>query len=351
MHVSVNERRLADLAMLLPGYVRTGLATCNGSLLVYTAPSPYNVQSKTQNYSSSRFDRSGLYHDFHRPLLCGPRVVSLQYRHLRASSSHSRAKAALKKRKTPYHPASKIALGSRLATDEENHSKPVLQTLGTLTEEIVRLQKLKGEYYKSVDKHNDVLWFTYEECKEVSGSAVNGWIRRPASSRNPRCNGISRQCASVGLLLSYISNPETRKRVISWEQTTCSDLAPQFKDMVIARARFAKLAGFKSYFDFRSRYNMLNPRSVKHFLKNIQSQVQADAEHFVESILEQKMRDLNYGSIQELRQKLKKGKTVRDFQLYCPDAQVNWGDVFCKTAFLKSDHTESSLLIFQNNWH
>jgi Zn-dependent oligopeptidase len=48
---------------------------------------------------------------------------------------------------------------------------------------------------------------------------------------------------------------------------------PLFKEMVMSRAKVAHLAGFKSYFDYRSQKKMMDTRSVELFLKNLKSQI------------------------------------------------------------------------------
>ena len=50
----------------------------------------------------------------------------------------------------------------------------------------------------------------------------------------------------------------------------------------------------------------------------------------MESAIEQKMNALGYDfTIKKLREKLHGGMTIRDYQNYHPEAQINWADYSC----------------------
>ncbi|PMD19822.1 zincin [Hyaloscypha hepaticicola] len=124
-----------------------------------------------------------------------------------------------------------------------------------------------------------------------------------------------------------ISDPNVRERIVSWEQDTCKDLAPRFREMMLSRARVAHLKGFKSFFEYRSQFKMMNTTSVDLFLKDLKSKIDRYANAFMESAIEQKMNDLGYDfTIKNLRERLRRGKTIRDYQNNHPEAQINWGD-------------------------
>jgi Zn-dependent oligopeptidase len=127
-----------------------------------------------------------------------------------------------------------------------------------------------------------------------------------------------------------ISDPNVRKKIVSWEQDTCKDPASLFKEMVISRAKVAHLGGFSSYFDYTSQSKMMDTRSVPCFLKGMKAQVTAQTNTLIESALGEKMQALNYDfTIKDLRLGLRPGKTIRDYQLHNPEVQINWGGVSC----------------------
>jgi hypothetical protein len=328
--------------MLLPGCVRMGAAIiCGNHLLMCTSSSSYNGSSGRKS-SLNNLDPSRVYHGFCRPLLRQHLSVSLDCRLSRANSSLARAKAASRKGRIPHQPISKPQASVKLAAKGKDYPKPLLPILSAVSAEVteskslytVRLRELEKEYYQTLHKHSDVLWLTWEERKDVPSSVTNGWIRRPTDSRNPQCFGISRQTVVASHVAQRISDPNFRRKIINLEQNTCNELAPLFKEMVMARAKIAHLAGFRLYFDCKTKNKMLNLDSVRSFLTDFRSQIKLDTKVMIEHVLEQKMSDLNYDfSIPKLNKKLKSGKTIRDFQLYCPEAQIDWGDLACKLPY------------------
>lgn len=200
-----------------------------------------------------------------------------------------------------------------------------------LQNEISREAMLKANYYKAVHAHSDIFWMTGKELSGVPGSIATRWISKPADSGNPRRYGLSRQNVNFKQVAGYVSDHDVRKKLVTWEQDTCKDLAQSFKEMVVSRATIARLAGFKSYFHCRSQSKMMTTRSVELFLKDLKSRLDPPLSAFMEQIFEQKAKDLKPDfSIRELRNSLKYyGNTIRDFQNSHPATQINWGDVTC----------------------
>jgi Zn-dependent oligopeptidase len=135
----------------------------------------------------------------------------------------------------------------------------------------------------------------------------------------------------IKLVAGSVSDPDVRTKLISWEQDTCKDLAQPFKEMVVSRATIARLAGFKSYFHYRSQSHMMTTGSVERFLNDLKSWLSHAQSAFIERIFEQKVKDLNPDfSIKELRHRLKYyGNTVCEFQNAHPATQINSGDLAC----------------------
>jgi Peptidase family M3 len=324
--------------MLLPDGVRMGMVSRGGPLLICTGSPPYNVSSGRKTSCWRQLIPSRRHHTSHhghspaRAFIRQAWLTSLQFRDTRANSSLARAKAAHRKGRTPHQPANQPQTGRTAGGGESAAS--ILSALAPivtkLENERARYDKLKSDYYKAVDKDADVLWLTWKERRETPDHYANGWVSRPRDSRNSQRYGISRQNVYVRHLTEEISDPEVRKRIVNWEQDTCKDLAPLFKEMVMSRAKIGHLEGFKSYFDYRSQFKMMSSSSVERFLKGLKSQIDPCADAFMESTIEQKMKDLNYDfTIKGLRQKLKHGKTIRDYQIHHPEAQINWGDYSC----------------------
>ena len=318
--------------MLLPGGVRKGMVSCSGPLFICTGPPPYIVLSgrKVSSLNQLLLPRHHHVHNSHhghklandfRHQSCD---IPFKFRDTRANSSLARAKAARRKGRTPQQPADQPQTSG---TSNQSALTPRVTELKT---EIARHDKLKDNYYKAIDNHSDVFWLTWEERKEVPPSYHNRWVTRPQQSRNSQCYGISRQKVFAPQIAGYISDPDVRKRIISWEQDSCRDFAPAFKEMVLSRATIAHLTGLDSYFDYMSKFKMLDSRSVKRFLQRLDPQVEPLRNAFLESAIEQKMKSFNYDfTIKGLRQRLKIGTTIRDYQSYQPDAQINWGDLAC----------------------
>jgi len=200
-----------------------------------------------------------------------------------------------------------------------------------LDEAIAREQKLKADYYKAVAEHPDILWVKSIELKGVPASVATRWLQKPAQSRDQRC-GLTRQNVHANHVAAFVSNPDIRQKLISWNQDTCEDLAGSFKEMLLSRAAIARMSGYKSYFEYRSHSTsrMLSPRSVKYFLERLRSQISPHINSAVEDMVKQKIRDLDLGNIagENLCDLLEKmGKSIQDFQKFHTRAQINWGDV------------------------
>jgi hypothetical protein len=330
-------RQLKSAVMLPPGGVRKGVASCGGPLRICTWPLPYHIHSRRKTFCSNQLVPSRWQHtarNGHTSTQSLIQPISLQRRNLRANSSLARAKVVARKGHTPHQPVSKPAISGTTGVGDDAQSILLANSprASELSKEIARLGKLQSDYYDALSRHrqSDVLWLTWEERREVPSSSVNGWITRPQGSRNPKRYGISLQNVFVPQVLGCISDINVRKKIVSWEQDTCKDLAPLFKEMVMSRAKVARLAGFKSYFDYRSQKKMMDTRSVELFLKNLKSQIAPQTDAFMESALEQKMQALDYDfTIKKLRSKLRPGKTIRDYQLHEPEAQINRGDLAC----------------------
>jgi hypothetical protein len=327
--------------MLLPGVVRAGLVSCSGPLLLCTSPSPYNGGAGSKNSSPSQLGLSRRHHASNNGLRIARAcfhqswTTKLQCSASRANSSLARAKAAQTKGRTPHQPVSKLPKAS-VTTGEGDSPKPILSILSRLSPQAIelkslaeiRLGKFETDNYKAVNQHSDVLWLTWDEFKQVP---LNSYTRRPHGSHNSLPYGISRRATSIPLVAGSISNRESRQRIIRWEQDASKDFAPSFKKMLIYRANIARLAGCKSYFEYMSQSKMVGSRYVKHFLDGLGSQIEPLRSALVERLVEEKMRDLNYDyTTKDLHQKLQPGKTIRDYQLYNPDSQIDWGDFCCK---------------------
>ena len=183
-----------------------------------------------------------------------------------------------------------------------------------LKNENARHEKLKADYYKAVSEDSDTLWLTWQERREVPDILGSRWITRPSGSGNAQRYGLSRQNFFIPDVTGTISDPNVRERIVSWEQDTCKDLAPRFREMMLSRARVAHLKGFKSFFEYRSQFKMMNTSSVDLFLKDLKSKIDRYAKAFMESAIEQKMNDLGYDfTIKNLRERLHRGKTIRDY--------------------------------------
>ena len=330
-------RQLKSAVMLPPGGVRKGVASCGVPLRTCTGPLQYHIHSRRKTFCSNQLVPSRWQHTARKGHTSTQALIqptSLQRQNSRANSSLTRAKVAARKGHTPHQPANKPATsGTTGVGDDAQSILPAISPRASeLSKEIARLGKLQANYYDALSRHrqSDVLWLTWEERRGVPSSSVNGWITRPQESRNSKRYGISLQNVFVPHVVGCISDINVRKKILSWEQDTCKELAPLFKEMVISRAKVAHLAGFKSYFDYRSQKKMMDTRSVELFLKNLKSQIAPHADAFMESALEQKMQALDYDfTIKKLRSKLRPGKTIRDYQLHDPEAQINWGDLAC----------------------
>jgi Peptidase family M3 len=327
--------------MLLPGGVRRGAVSCSGPLLLCGGFLPYKIHSGRNTSCSNYLLQSRRQHRSHRGRIFAHALLRqswaslLQCRSSRANSSLARAKAALRKGGTPQKSGGRPEAVKTPATDSATSSHPVLTPIITeLKNEHARHEKLKADYYKAVSKDSNTLWLTLQERREVRDVQ---WIPRPGGSRNPQRYGISRQNLYFRHVTGAISDPNVRERIVSWEQDTCKDLAPRFREMMLSRARVAHLQGFKSFFEYRSQFKMMNSTSVDLFLKDLKSKIDPYANAFMESAIEQKMNALGYDfTIKKLRERLHGGMTIRDYQNYHPEAQINWGDYSC-TYFMSFD--------------
>jgi hypothetical protein len=239
----------------------------------------------------------------------------------------------------PIKPSETIQSGSDLETLKKTEAWQALESLATraglenveLDEAIARERKLKADYYMAVAEHPDILWIRSRELKGVPASVATRWHYKPAQSSDQRI-GIKRQNVHLTHVAGFVSNPDIRQKLISWNQNTCTDLAGSFKEMLLSRAAIARMSGYKSYFEYQSHSTskMLSPRSVKYFLERLRSQIAPHIDSAVEDMAKQKIRDLELGDIadENLRDLLERmGKSIQDFQKFHTRAQINWGDV------------------------
>lgn len=284
---------------------------------------PFAPATGTAPFSSWR--------SFAHALLHQSWASSLECRSSRANSSLARAKAALRKGGTPQKSRGRPkAVKTPLGGSAKSNLPALTPNVTELKNEKARHEKLKADYYKAVSEDSDTLWLTWQERREVPDILGSRWITRPSGSGNAQRYGLSRQNFFIPDVTGTISDPNVRERIASWEQDTCKDLAPRFREMMLSRARVAHLKGFKSFFEYRSQFKMMNTTSVDLFLKDLKSKIDPYANAFMESAIEQKMNDLGYDfTIKKLRERLHTGKTIRDYQNYHLEAQINWGDYSC----------------------
>jgi hypothetical protein len=338
--------------MLLPGGVRRGAVSCSGPLLLCGVFLPYKIHSGSNTSCSNYLLQSRRQHRSHRGCIFAHALLRqswaslLQCRSSRANSSLTRAKAALRKGATPQKSGSggrPEAVKTPLSDSAKSIPAALTPNISELKNEHARHEKLKADYYKAVSEDSNKLWLTFQERREVRDYR---WITRPGGSRNPQRYGISRQNLYFRYVTGAISDPNVRERIVSWEQDTCKDLAPRFREMMLSRARVAHLQGFKSFFEYRSQFKMMNSTSVDLFLKDLKSKIDPYANAFMESAIEQKMNALGYDfTIKKLRERLHGGMTIRDYQAYHPEAQINWGDYSC-TYFVGFDSPSEPIQCF-----
>jgi hypothetical protein len=338
--------------MLLPGGARRGAVSCSGPLLLCGVFLPYKIHSGSNTSCSNYLLQSRRQHRSHRGCIFAHALLRqswaslLQCRSSRANSSLTRAKAALRKGATPQKSGSggrPEAVKTPLSDSAKSIPAALTPNISELKNEHARHEKLKADYYKAVSEDSNKLWLTFQERREVRDYR---WITRPGGSRNPQRYGISRQNLYFRYVTGAISDPNVRERIVSWEQDTCKDLAPRFREMMLSRARVAHLQGFKSFFEYRSQFKMMNSTSVDLFLKDLKSKIDPYANAFMESAIEQKMNALGYDfTIKKLRERLHGGMTIRDYQAYHPEAQINWGDYSC-TYFVGFDSPSEPIQCF-----
>jgi hypothetical protein len=287
-------------------------------------------------------------------------IAPVEPRNRRYKSSYSKAKAKRKDVKAPQDtvlrpdiriigqaknvvepikPSETIQSGGALETLKKPEAWKALESFEAqagleqvkLEEAIAKERKLKADYYKDVVEHPDILWIKHSELKGVPASVATRWLQKPVQSRDQRC-GLTRENVHLNHVAAFVSNPNIRQKLISWNQNTCNDLAGSFKEMLLSRAAIARMSGYKSYFEYQSHSTskMLSPRSVKYFLERLRSQIAPHINSAVEDMVKQKIRDLNLGDIagENLCDLLEKmGKSIQDFQKFHTRAQINWGDV------------------------
>jgi hypothetical protein len=159
----------------------------------------------------------------------------------------------------PIKPSEAIQSGSALETFKTTEASKALESYANraglenveLDEAIAMERKLKADYYKAVAEHPDILWVKYSELKGVPASVATRWLQKPAQSPDQRC-GITRQNVHLTHVAGFVSNPDIRQKLISWNQNTCKDLAGSFKEMLLSRAAIARMSGYKSYFEYQS---------------------------------------------------------------------------------------------------
>ncbi|KAE9365453.1 zincin [Stipitochalara longipes BDJ] len=313
--------------MLLPSCVRVGAVTFSSPLLMRTAPPIYKVQYGRKTFFPHQFVAPRVFHDFRyesellRVLFHQSPAALLHHGHSRPNSSLARTKASLRKGAT-------LRPKGKSGTNVSNDNIVPVPTPSPSGLEVVRERKLKADYYEAIKSDKDLLWVPFCELKGVPNDLAIKWLNKPMGSRLRRC-GIARRNVDTLHIASYVSNPDVRKKLMIWRHDTRTIFIQQFKEMLMSRAAIARLAGFKTYFELQSHFKMMSLESVKSFLEDLKSQIRPYQDAFIEDVLEQKLRDLNYHvSRQELTTSLKyHGKSIRDFQKTHKETQINLGDV------------------------
>ncbi|CZR52701.1 uncharacterized protein PAC_02578 [Phialocephala subalpina] len=188
---------------------------------------------------------------------------------------------------------------------------------------------LTRKYYEAVAAESSELWLTYDEIKGVSGNSMVKFLYPPVKNHNMGRVGFMRQHGTIMVVAATAVRPDTRKRLMVWDENANKDLAASFKKMVVARAKFARLGGFKNFLEHESQFKMIDSKSALAFLESLRTAIAPHMMSYMEDLLEMKMKDMECPvSFATLRHDLRKsGQTIQDFQDFYPEYRLHWGEV------------------------
>ncbi|KUJ13367.1 zincin [Mollisia scopiformis] len=195
--------------------------------------------------------------------------------------------------------------------------------------------ELTDHYYDLVAKEDSVQWMTYDELEGVQSNAMIKWIQDPA--KNPlfhkmgaRSLGLKRSNGQLSEVARTAKRPETRRKVMEWEENACEHLAPLYKEMVLLRTEIAKLGRHKSFFEYKSHFKMMDARSVATSLEDLRKDLTPQFQSHMKSISEMTLKDRNFSaSTTQLRQDVQQsGNDIQAFPASHEECQLHWGEVY-----------------------
>lgn len=135
-----------------------------------------------------------------------------------------------------------------------------------------------------------------DELKGIAASSMSEWVF-PYRARGVRTYsdgpaGMKRKNGHIPHVTARAQNAQARYKITEWDQNSCSHLSNKFKELLIVRAKIARLSGFKNYFEYRSVGKMLDSKSASKFMDNLRSKMAPRIDSHLKKILTLKLQGM-----------------------------------------------------------
>jgi metallopeptidase MepB len=164
-----------------------------------------------------------------------------------------------------------------------------------------RIDALSLQCNRHIGEDNSGLWFNSKELEGLPHTALWRLRQGRTGSSNEGKFWVSFNPVDLNFALTYIENPEVRKRIYIGSENRCHKNLPLVEELTYLRAETASLLGFSNHVDFMTEDRMMDSRSIDSFLRSLDFQISqaAHSERYLPSIL--KLADLEARGIPHLK--------------------------------------------------
>ncbi|EPE24672.1 Metalloproteases (zincins), catalytic [Glarea lozoyensis ATCC 20868] len=141
-----------------------------------------------------------------------------------------------------------------------------------------RIDSLSLQCSRHIREDDSGLWFTPEELEGLPQTSLWRLRQGRTGTENEGKFWLSFNTVDLNFALTYVENPEIRKRIFIGSENRCHKNTPIVEEIIYLRAETAALLGFDHHVDFMTADRMMDSKSIESFLGNLSSQVSATAE-------------------------------------------------------------------------
>ncbi|KAG9235421.1 metallopeptidase MepB [Amylocarpus encephaloides] len=141
-----------------------------------------------------------------------------------------------------------------------------------------RIDHLSLQCSRNIREDCSGLWFTADELEGLSREALCRLRQGSKGTLNEGKYWLSFGTVNLNFALTYISNPDTRRRMYIGSESRCQKNIPMVEEITCLRAEAASLLGYENHIDFMTQDRMMTSKDIEVFLSDLQKQIYSRGE-------------------------------------------------------------------------